>query len=136
METTKAQVNVNHPIGDLEFRPVTVKGTSIDIIFAGIKLIMETVDEMMPNVRNSKKRGANIEDLEHNSVSAKFVLPEKMLSFIISKNGNFLRALSQKFGVRINIDSGKSVPCLGDSTEGVCQIKGKLSKVQYTTVFI
>ena len=58
-----------------------------------------------------------------------------MVSFIISKQGNFLRALSQKFSVRINIDHGKDVHCVY-ADEEVCQIKGKLKNVQYTIVFI
>jgi len=68
---------------------VTIKGKSVEIIFSAIKSIMDVVDEMIPTVRDSKKKGASLADLEHNSVSVKFVLPDKMLSFIISKEGNF-----------------------------------------------
>ena len=89
MEDSKSQVNVNHPIGNSEYRPVTVKASTADAILNATVLIMNVVDEMMPTVRNSRKKGASLTDIQHNRVKCKFVLPERMLSFIISKNGNF-----------------------------------------------
>lgn len=58
-----------------------------------------------------------------------------MLTFIISQKGSFLKALSKKFSVRINIENAKDMPMV-ERDEGVCIIKGKLNKVQYTSVFI
>ena len=40
MEDSGSQVNVNHPIGNLEFRPVTIKGASLEIIINAIKQII------------------------------------------------------------------------------------------------
>lgn len=72
MEDSGTQVNVNHPIGNLEFRPVTIKGNE-DAIMAAIKMVMQLVDDMINTVRDKHRKGANLKDLEDNIVSAKFV---------------------------------------------------------------
>merc|ERR1712226_483594 len=65
----------------------------------------------------------------------KFILPSEMINFVISRNGNFLRCLSQKFSVKISIDDGSSLPHVKKSEEMI-EIKGRLIDVQNATVFI
>jgi hypothetical protein len=96
-------------------------------------MIMSVVDQKLPFTK--KKSGANPNNLQKNSVLAKFVFPDSTMSYINDTEDNFLGILSRKFSVKINTQTSDSYQNLAPN-EAVCVLKGPLNDVQNSTVFL